>query len=365
MTSKTPLYEKHIALDGRMVDFAGWLMPVQYKGLQEEHQSTRNHVGLFDVSHMGEIRVKGPKALEFLESVTTNLVGQLEPLRAQYNLLPNDKGGLVDDIYIYCLEKNTDYLICVNASNDEKDWQWLLSHKIDGAELTHESSKWAQVAVQGPGALKLISEVLDHDVTLFKKNQILRGSFNGGEFIFATTGYTGEMGGEIFISSPQAESLWDKLLQLGSAYHIAPSGLGARDTLRTEMGYPLYGHEISDTLNPFAANLGWVIKSDQKNFLGKSEILAGKAQGLTHKLVGIELIDKGIARAEHRVKKNSDNNLTDIGWVTSGTFSPTLQKGIALAYVALPEAFIGNQILIEVRSKLFRAKVVSLPFVKK
>lgn len=361
MSKQTSLISQHEAAGGRIVDFAGWMLPVQYQGIREEHQAVRTQVGLFDVSHMGEIRVKGPHALSFLERVTTNLVSRLQKDQAQYNLLPNKEGGLVDDIYVYCLEPGSDYLLCVNASNDQKDWEWLNSNNHEGAELIWESSKWSQLAIQGPRAPEVVASVLDVPVDL-KKNRIQRGTWKGFPFIYASSGYTGELGGEVFIENEGAAPLWTALLGGSGDIQVTPCGLGARDTLRTEMGYPLYGHEINDSLNPYCAGLGWVIKAEDKDFIAKNLLTEGLANGLSYKLVGLEMTDKAIPRAEYKL---SDAQGQDLGWVTSGTFSPSLGKGIALAYVAAPFASIGNEILVDVRGRKQKAKLVPTPFYKK
>ena len=356
---KTPLVDEHVKLGAKMVDFAGWFMPVQYSGLKEEHLNVRNHVGLFDVSHMGEIRVKGPKSLETLQWLTTNDVAKLKANEAQYSLLPNEDGGLVDDIIVYCLEPEKDYLVCVNASNKDKDWNWMLGHN-KGADLTDESEKWAQIAVQGPKALALIDQVTNLSASKLKPFQLVRGKFKNAEIIVATTGYTGEKGGEIFVEKSGAAELWRALIEKGQAFGVKPIGLGARDTLRTEMKYSLYGHEIDDVLNPYAAGLGWVIKPAAKDFVGKAKILAAKEKGLTHQLVGFQLLEKGIPRQGYELFSTSG---APIGKVTSGTHSPSLDIGIGIAYVAAPCASVGTQILVDIRGRKIKAQVCSTPFV--
>jgi len=361
MSKKTFLYDEHIRLGGRVVDFAGWQLPVQYSGIKEEHLAVRSRVGIFDVSHMGEIRVTGPKALEFLESVTTNLVSRLSKNQAQYNLLPNKDGGLVDDIYIYCLDPKADYLICVNAANDEKDWHWFLSHKREGVVLTHESSLWSQIAVQGPKAPALLSAVLDPACKDVNKNHLIRGTWQSHEFIYASSGYTGEAGGEVFIRNAGVVELWNALLSYPELSAL-PCGLGARDTLRTEMGFSLYGNEIRDDLNPLAAGLGWIIKAKDKDFLGKSSILQSKQGPLNSKLCAVISRDKTIPRSSYKLFSVGGE---EIGWVTSGTYSPSLEKGIALGYVAVPFTSLGTKILVDVRGKRHEAEICSLPFIKK
>lgn len=357
---KTPLAEEHIRLGAKMVDFAGWYMPVQYSNLKEEHLNVRKNVGLFDVSHMGEIRVKGPKALETLEWLTTNEVSKLNPGEAQYSLLPNDQGGLVDDIYVYCLEKNADYLVCVNASNADKDWAWFQKNNR-GADMTNESERWAQIAVQGPKAQALIEKVTGLKATTMTRNQVLRGKFAGVEIILASTGYTGEKGGEIFVEAAGAVPLWQALLKEGQAFDVKPIGLGARDTLRTEMKFSLYGHEIDDVMNPYESGLGWVIKPSKKDFMGKAPILAVKEKGLKKSLVGFKMLEKGIPRQGYTLLNVSGE---PIGLVTSGTQSPCLEIGIGIGSIAVSCASVGTQILVDIRGRQFKAEVCPTPFVK-
>jgi aminomethyltransferase len=361
MCKKTYLYDEHTRLGGKIVDFAGWLLPVQYVSIREEHLAVRQSIGIFDVSHMGEIRVQGPKALAFLESITTNLVSRLSKNQAQYNLLPNSQGGLVDDIYVYCLEPQTDYLICVNAANDDKDWAWIKSWQVDGVELSHESQVWSQIAIQGPKAPEVLSHVLHPDCKDLKKNTLIRGTWNSYEFIYAVSGYTGEAGGEVFIRNEGVVALWKALLEY-SDVTVTPCGLGARDTLRTEMGFSLYGHEIRDDLNPLAAGLGWVIKSKDKEFKGKASILDGVQGPKNSKLCGLIMKDKAIPRSGYKLLSQSGEEL---GWVTSGTYSPSLEKGIALGYVAAPFTSIGTQILVDVRGRNQEAEICPVPFIKK
>ena len=357
---KTILADEHIKLGAKMVDFAGWYMPVQYKGLREEHMNVRQNVGLFDVSHMGEIRVKGPQALETLEWLTTNDVAKLNVNEAQYSLLPNKEGGLVDDIYIYCLEKNADYLVCVNASNTDKDWAWMQANNL-GADMTNESDHWAQIAVQGPKAPALMDAVLGMKVTELKRNQVLRGKFAGAELIIASTGYTGERGGEIFIDKSGAVALWQALLEKGRAFAVQPIGLGARDTLRTEMKFSLYGHEIDDRANPYEAGLGWVIKPAKKDFMNKAQIVGVKEKGLGRQLIGFKMVEKGIPRQGYELYSPSGQK---IGHTTSGTLSPSLDVGIGIGFVAAHEASVGNMILVDIRGRKIKAEVVPTPFVQ-
>lgn len=358
---RTPLCEEHIKAGARMVDFAGWYMPVQYIGLKEEHQNVRTNVGLFDVSHMGEIRVKGPKALETLEWLTTNEVSKLQKGEAQYSLLPNKEGGLVDDIIVYCVEPNQDYLVCVNASNKDKDFAWMVQNN-KGADITDESSQWAQIAIQGPKALALSDLVLKHPVSQMKSFTFVVTTYKDHKAIIATTGYTGEKGCEVFIEAPGAVALWQDLMSQGQQFGVMPIGLGARDTLRTEMKYSLYGHEINDAMNPYESLLGWVIKADKKDFIGKVPMVKAKQEGLKRKLIGFKLLDKGIPRQDYLVF-SADNK--EIGKVTSGTLSPTLNEAIGIAYVAAEHSQEGSEIYVDIRGRKAKAKVCKTPFVVK
>lgn len=358
---RTPLVDEHIKLGAKMVDFAGWYMPIQYKGLREEHTCVRTQVGLFDVSHMGEVRFKGPKALESLEWLTTNDVAKLNPGEAQYSLLPNDQGGLVDDIYVYCLEKNSDYLVCVNAANKDKDFAWMQKHN-KGADVTDESSKWGQIAVQGPKAPQLIEKLFKKPAADQKHNTFFQSTFEGAKVIVAFTGYTGEAGGEIFVEAAKTAALWNALLSQGAEFGVQPIGLGARDTLRTEMKYSLYGHEIDDTSNPYEAGLGWVMKPAKKDFMGKAKIVAVKEKGLAKGLVGFKMQDKGIPRQGYTLHDAQGMN---IGIVTSGTHSPSLDEPIGIAFIATPYVAEGSEFFVDIRGRKVKAKVCKTPFVSR
>lgn len=358
---KTPLATTHEKLGARMVDFAGWYMPVQYTGLREEHNNVRHNVGLFDVSHMGEIRVKGPKALETLEWLTTNDVGKLMDNEAQYSLLPNDQGGLVDDIIVYCLKRNEDYLVCVNASNKDKDFAWMTKHNR-GADMTDESDQWAQIAVQGPKALQLCDHVCGFKVSDMRPFTIYQSQFKGHKIMVATTGYTGEKGCEIFVEAAGAVALWNTLMEEGKTFEVMAIGLGARDTLRTEMKYSLYGHEIDDTTNPYEAGLGWVIKPAKKDFLGKDKIVGKKEAGLKQNLVGFKMLEKGIPRQGYSLF-SFDNK--EIGKVTSGTHSPTLDEPIGIAYIDKDFSKEGTEFNLDIRGRKVKAVVCKTPFVMK
>ncbi len=358
---KTPLYNEHEKLGGRIVPFAGWQMPVEYSGIRDEHHTVRSAAGLFDVSHMGEIRVTGPKAFETLQWLTTNDVAKLEKGQAQYSLLPNPEGGLVDDLIVYCLEPNEDYLLCVNASNTDKDWAHIQEYNR-GADLTNESSFWGQVALQGPKAFDILRAVFDGELSEIKPFCFQQMIWQGTDIVVARTGYTGEDGVEIFVPWNETESLWLELLEKGGPLGLKPCGLGARDTLRTEMKYSLYGQEIDDVINPYSAGLGWVIKPTAKDFVGKGPMLAGKEKGLPRKLVGFKMVEKGIPRHGYTLV---DIDKKPIGTVTSGTVSPSLNENIGLGYVDKAHSDVGREIWVDIRGRAVKALVASTPFVKK
>lgn len=357
---KTPLFDDHKKLNGKIVEFAGWEMPIQYSQLKEEHLNVRSHVGLFDVSHMGEIRFKGPKALSTLQWLTTNDVSKLKSGDAQYSLLPNDQGGLVDDIIVYCLHENSDYLVCVNASNKDKDFSWMIKNNL-GADITDESSHWGQIAVQGPKAFGLLEKVFNFSVESlgsFKIKELNHGSY---KVLMATTGYTGEKGAEIFVPWDHTSSLWNELLDMGAEFGVLPIGLGARDTLRTEMKYSLYGHEINDEINPYESGLGWVIKPTAKDFMGKELIMSAKEKGLTKSLIGFKMIDKGIPRQGYELL---DLNGNKAGFVTSGTHSPSLDEPIGIGFLNKNLATMGSEFFVDIRGRKVKAKVCQTPFKK-
>ena len=353
---KTPLYEDHQSAQAKIVEFAGWMMPVEYQGLRAEHQAVRSSVGLFDVSHMGELRVRGPKALESVEWLTTNHVARLKAGQAQYSLLPNETGGVVDDLIIYCVTPGTDYLLCVNAANTAKDFQWILAHNR-GADITDESASWGQIAVQGPQAVALVGKLFEFDGSSVLGFTFVAREYLGKTCLLARTGYTGEDGFEIFVPAAQTSALWKALVGAGGV----PIGLGARDTLRTEMKYSLYGHEIDDTTNPYAAGLGWVVKPDLKYFVGRQAILDGKNRGFSKKLVGFKMVDRGIARHGYGL---IDAEGRSIGRVTSGTPSPTLNENIGIGYVDVAFSKPDSEIFVDIRGRACKAQVVSTPFVK-
>lgn len=357
---RTPLASEHERLGARMVDFAGWWMPVQYRGLKEEHQSVRSGVGLFDVSHMGEFRVSGAKALETLQWLTTNDVAKLKAGEAHYSLFPNEAGGVVDDLIVYCVKPNEEYLLCVNAANIEKDFAHVQKYNR-GAVLKNESADWGQIAVQGPRALALLDRLFPgtSEMKSFTHREF---AFDGTKVIVARTGYTGEDGAEVFVPKAHTVALWKMLLDKGGDLGVEPIGLGARDTLRTEMKYSLYGHEIDDTTNPYEAGLGWVTKPMAKDFLGKAPIVAVKEKGLSRKLIGFELTERGIPRQGYELKSPAGEV---IGVCTSGTMSPSTGASIGIGYVTLPFSADGSEIAVDIRGKAVKAKVRPTPFVTK
>lgn len=357
----TPLREEHIALGAKMVDFAGWYMPVEYAGLRAEHLNVRTNVGLFDVSHMGEVRIRGPQSLATVEWLTSNYAGRLENGQAQYSLLTNAEGGLVDDLIVYCVEKGRDYLLCVNASNTDKDFAWMVKNNR-GAEIVNESSQWGQIAVQGPKAMQLLERVFGADVKQIPGFEFRAMKFAGAEVLMARTGYTGEDGAEIFVPTAQTAELWRTLLKQGADLGVQPIGLGARDTLRTEMKYPLYGHEIDDKTNPYSAGLGWVVKPDKKDFIGRAAIVSGKEKGLPRKLIGFKMRERGIPRQGYKLFASEGG---EIGYVTSGTPSPSLGDNIGVAYVDKKFATDGSLINVDIRGRMVQAEVVPTPFVNK
>jgi len=355
----TALRQVHEKLGAKMVDFAGWYMPVQYEGLKEEHLATRTNVGLFDVSHMGEFCVRGPKSLETLEWMTTNDVSRLKAGESQYSLFPNPQGGIVDDLFIYCVTPGEDYFLCVNAANIDKDFAFVTANNR-GAEITNESSQWSQIAVQGPKALELLARVISPEVPKMASLSHRKISFDGAQVILARTGYTGEVGAEIFVPNNKAVGLWTTLMERGQDLGVKPVGLGARDTLRTEMKYSLYGHEIDDTTNPYEAGLGWVVKPAKKDFIGKGPMLKVRENGLKRKLIGFVLAERGIPRQGYSLL-SFDNK--EIGRVTSGTLSPSLNQSIGIGYVDNALAEIGCEFNVDIRGRGAKARVVATPFV--
>lgn len=355
---KTALHALHISLGAKMVPFAGFDMPVRYSGDVEEHLTVRKGVGVFDVSHMGEFLVSGPDALSFLEKVSSNKVAALVPGKVQYSCLPNGKGGIVDDLLVYCLAENQ-YLLVVNASNMEKDWNWLNSHKPTGAVMEDISDNTSLFAVQGPKAAEALQSLTSIDLKSMVYYTFERSEFAGvPDVLISATGYTGAGGFEIYVANQSAETVWKAIFQAGKNFDIKPIGLGARDTLRLEMGFCLYGNDIDDTTSPIEAGLGWITKFS-KEFIDKELLESQKANGTNRKLTGFILEDKGIARAHYPICLADGSH---IGEVTSGTQSPVLGKAIGLGYIATEHAKKGNEVFIEVRGKLLKAIVSPPPF---
>lgn len=357
----TPFTQKHIDLGAKMAEFAGYNMPISYSGINEEHQTVRNNAGVFDVSHMGEFILKGPDALDLIQRVTTNDASKLTDGKAQYSCLPNNEGGIVDDLLVYCVETNNVYMLVVNASNIEKDWNWISQHNTKGVEMHNISDKTGLLAVQGPKAVQYMQTLTDMDITNLKYYTFTKGVFAGVEnVLISATGYTGAGGVEIYFEDKDnnAEIIWNKIFEAGAAGGMKPIGLAARDTLRLEMGFCLYGNDIDDTTSPLEAGLGWITKFT-KDFTSRSIFEAQKAEGLKRKLVGIEMIDKGIPRHHYKVQ---DANGNEIGFVTSGTQAPSLGKAIGMAYVTKENAAEGTEVFVAVRDKALKAKVVKIPF---
>lgn len=358
----TALVNKHIALGAKMVPFAGFNMPVQYEGVNAEHETVREAVGVFDVSHMGEFLITGEGALDLIQYVTTNNVSTMTPGRAQYNCMPNGNGGIVDDLIVYMLAENK-YLLVVNASNIDKDWDWITSHNKFGAEMRNLSDEYSLLAIQGPKAVEAMQSLTPVDLSAIKYYHFEVGQFAGIEnVIISATGYTGSGGFEIYCKNNEVEQIWDKVFEAGADFGIKPIGLAARDTLRLEMGFCLYGNDIDDSTSPLEAGLGWITKFDKGDFIDRDKLAAQKEAGVKEKLVGFELIDKGIPRHNYPIV---DAQGKQIGRVTSGTMGPSVKKAIGLGYVETAYAAADSEIYIEVRNKALKAKVVKPPFYKK
>lgn len=357
---KTALYEIHKALGAKLVPFAGYQMPVQYEGVNAEHLTVRKGVGVFDVSHMGEFLIEGPNALALIQSVSSNDASVLSIGKAQYSCLPNTKGGIVDDLIIYRLEENA-YLLVVNASNIEKDWQWISANNEVGAKMTNISNDYSLLAIQGPMAIEAMQILTSIDLKALKFYHFEISDFAGIQnVIISATGYTGSGGFEIYCKNADVEQLWNQVFEAGAKYGIKPIGLAARDTLRLEMGYCLYGNDINETTSPIEAGLGWITKFT-KSFINDYALSQQKANGVTRKLVGFELKDRGIPRQSYPIL---DSNAVVIGSVTSGTMSPSLNKGIGMGYVSSEFSEVGTEIGIKIRKKIILATVITPPFYK-
>lgn len=355
--NKTALYKKHIDLGAKMVPFAGYEMPVQYAGVNAEHKCVREGVGVFDVSHMGEFLVVGPKALSLIQKISSNDASKLFPGRAQYAYIPNENGGVVDDMIVYMISEN-EYMLVVNASNIQKDWDWINMHNDLGAELTNVSDEYSLLAVQGPKAIDLLQELTNENLKDVKFYHFTKGMLGGiDDVIISATGYTGSGGFELYVKNRDAEKLWDVIFQHGENYNLQPAGLASRDTLRLEMGYCLYGNDINELVTPIEANLGWITKLDT-NFIGSESIKKQIENGVKKKLVGFIINDKGIPRKGYEIFDKSENH---IGVVTSGTFSPVLKKGIGLAYIENNISL--KEIYLKIRNNLVELEVVKTPFI--
>ena len=358
----TPFTQKHIDLGAKMAEFAGYNMPISYSGINDEHAAVRNSAGVFDVSHMGEFILKGENALDLIQRITSNDASKLTDGKAQYSCCPSMDGGIVDDLIVYCLEENKAYMLVVNASNIEKDWNWIQQFNDKQVEMHNISDKTCLLAIQGPNATKILQPLTDKDIMNLKYYTFTKGTFAGVEnVLISATGYTGAGGVEIYFENKDedAAKIWDAIFEAGQKGGIKPIGLGARDTLRLEMGYCLYGNDIDDTTSPLEAGLGWITKFS-KPFTNSEHFEKQKAGGLTKKLVGFEMIEKGIARHDYEIK---DFEGHIIGRVTSGTQSPTLGKAIGMGYVDARLSAIGSEIFISIRNTLLKAKVVKMPFV--
>lgn len=365
----TPLTDKHVALGAKMAPFAGYNMPISYKGIVEEHLCVREKVGMFDVSHMGEFIVKGKQALDLIQYVTSNDVSKLEIGDVQYSCLPNEQGGIVDDLLVYrlaedqCSEGERAYMLVVNASNIDKDWAWINSKNTFDARLTNISDKTGLMAVQGPASEKTLQSLTDINLSEITYYTFRKGTFAGVEnVLISATGYTGERGFEIYVAEEHTAAIWDAIMAAGAAHGIQAIGLGARDTLRLEMGYCLYGNDIDDTTSPLEASLGWITKLDKGNFIQRDHLLAQKANGVSRVLVGFEVLDKRPARQGYPIVDAQGNVL---GVVTSGTKAPSVENPIGMGYVAKSHSKNGSQLFIDMRGKLVEAKVVKRPFYAK
>lgn len=365
----TPLLNKHLALGAKMVEFAGYNMPVSYVGIKEEHKTVREGVGVFDVSHMGEFIIKGREALDLIQKVTTNDASKLEIGQVQYSCMPNHNGGIVDDLLVYrlpedyCAAGERAYMLVVNASNMDKDWEWIKSHNTFDTKMINISDDTALLAVQGPKATEAIASLTDMDLANMTYYTFDKGAFAGiDNVLVSATGYTGAGGFEVYVKSADAEKVWEAIFEAGENVGIKPIGLGARDTLRLEMGFCLYGNDIDDTTSPLEAGLSWITKLNKGDFNSSDIFQQQKTEGVTRRLVGFEMLERGIPRHGYAIVDAEGN---EIGTVTSGTQSPSLDKAIGLGYINKPFHKSGTEIYIAVRKKRIKAQVVKLPFYKK
>ncbi len=357
---KTPFFEIHQNAGAKIVPFGGFEMPVQYAGIMDEHKTVRTAVGVFDVSHMGEFFASGVNALPFLQKITVNDVSKLSPGKAQYSAMCYEDGGIVDDLLIYMLAENS-YMIVVNAANIDKDWEWMKKHCPSDIQFENRSDSLALLAIQGPKSLLTLQKMTEVDLSAIPYYNFVQGNLCGVDMTISRTGYTGELGFEIYFDVRHSEAVWNAIFEAGKEFSIAPIGLGARDTLRLEMGYCLYGNDIDQTTNPIEGGLGWITKLAKGDFTAKPVIEKVKADGPNRKLVGMLLQEKAVPRHGYPLLVNGVN----VGVVTSGTFSPSLEKGIAMGYVNAPYFAIGNKVQVDVRGKSVDAVIVTLPFLKK
>ncbi len=358
----TPFTQMHIALGAKMAEFAGYNMPISYGGINEEHQAVRKNAGVFDVSHMGEFMIRGANALDLIQRVTSNDASKLTEGKAQYSCLPNDAGGIVDDLIVYCIRPNEEYMLVVNASNIHKDWNWIVEHNTEGAEMENISETTALLAIQGPKAVQYLQQLTDTDIADLKYYTFVKANFAGvDDVIISATGYTGSGGVEIYFKdeNESAEKIWNEIFRVGTPKGMKPIGLAARDTLRLEMGYCLYGNDIDDTTTPLEAGLGWITKFS-KDFTAKNILEQQKAEGIKRKLVGFEMVDKGIPRHGYKIQNAAGE---DLGYITSGTQSPSLAKAVGLGYVRKDFAAEGSEVFVIIRDKAVKAQVVKVPFV--
>ncbi len=354
---KTALYDVHVHLGARMVEFAGFWMPIQYTSILEEHKKVRTSVGVFDVSHMGEIEITGPRALEFVNFITTNNVAKLQEYQAQYTTMCYPHGGIVDDLIVYRYPEK--FLLVVNAANTQKDYEWILQNKMDGVEVRNISDTITQLAVQGKNAEPTLQKLTDVGLSEIKFYWFTEGKLAGVDMMISRTGYTGEPGFELYFDRQYSRQVWEAIFEAGKPYEIAPIGLGARDSLRLEKKYCLYGNDIDETTNPLEAGLGWVVKLDKGEFIGRDALLKIKEEGIKRKLMGFIVEGRMIPRHHYPIVKGEEQ----IGHVTSGAYSPILEQNIGLGYVNIQYAKIDESIEIESRGKRFPARIVKTPFV--
>ncbi len=360
--NRTVFNQYHLDLGGKMVHFAGFEMPVEYTGVRQEHMNVRENVGVFDVSHMGEIWIKGPKAFDLIQKLTSNDVSKLDPGKIQYTCFPNLEGGIVDDLLVYCYEDKK-YLLVVNASNVEKDYRWIIEQNQVGADVENASGKISQLAIQGPNAVALLQKLTTVDLSMIPYYNFVSDELAGvKEVIISNSGYTGAGGFELYMHNGDGTQIWESLFEAGKEVGLEPAGLAARDTLRLEMGFCLYGNDINDHTSPLEAGLGWITKfTEGNNFINRKFFENQKAEGITHRLVAFEMQERGIPRQHYRIL---DPEGDTVGEVTSGTMSPMLNKGIGMGYVNLKNASSGSEIFIKIRNKQIPAKVVKPPFYK-